>query len=94
MGNRNILEWIKWIVNGISWKCFLWAIDKTETQYWNEIYDQEVRYLMEKESYLMIERGFMESILRQFTAIHYDQRTDEVKEIIKKMTEALNNRRP
>ena len=48
MGRQSILEWFRDQIGRIAFGIFLWSIRKTAIEYWNEIYDQEVRYQYEK----------------------------------------------
>lgn len=41
MGEKTILDKIKDIIRSIAFPIFLWSIDMTHEQYWEEIYFQE-----------------------------------------------------
>jgi hypothetical protein len=44
MGKDTILDIIKDKIGKVSWNLFLWSIDRTAEQYWNDIYEQEKHY--------------------------------------------------
>ena len=41
MGEETILEKIRDFISRVSFKIYLWSIQRTAEQYWNEIYLQE-----------------------------------------------------
>ena len=44
MGPNTLWDYFKEFVCFISWRLFLWSIDKTQEQYREEIYLQEKRF--------------------------------------------------
>ena len=48
MGKLNIFEWLKEFIGGICFKIFIWSINMTDDQYWNEVYEHEKKYRSEK----------------------------------------------
>ncbi len=48
MDKETIIEKLKDIIAGIAFRLFLWAAGRTQEQYWQEIYEQEVNYKKEE----------------------------------------------
>ena len=44
MGKETLKQKIMDFIAGVSYKIFLWSINKTEHEYWTEIYFQEKKY--------------------------------------------------
>jgi len=41
MGEITLLQWMKEIIGNISFRIFLWTINKTQDEYFTMIYNQE-----------------------------------------------------
>jgi len=50
MEKRTILELIKSRLASIGWKLFIWGNDFAEDEYFERVYQQEVRYKAEQSS--------------------------------------------
>ncbi len=44
MDKETIIEKLKDTIAGIAFKIFLWAVGRTQEQYWQEIYEQEANH--------------------------------------------------